>query len=272
VADWVSGFAQSGEERIYWESAGDGVPIVFCHGAGSCHLSFYKQVAGIASDRRRTITWDQRGYCNSTLTSGEMGISVSAEDLTNVLQAVGLSDKPLHLVGQAMGALVAAHWAIGHPERVLSLALWDGPFAVSEDRRFLTWGLPPNDAGVQATRLNRVVGHVRGVGADFRERDRAGTFLYQSLQVLGTDQPTYVDSFAAASAEPVPLELLGALEAPVLIGRGEFDHVADAVSYEQLVDLLPNARLVVLGGCGHSPYFEEPDRWNDAMLAHLATA
>ena len=272
MANWVSGYAQSGHERIYWESAGAGVPIVFCHGAGSCHLSFYKQVAEIASDWRRTITWDQRGYCNSTLTSGEAGISMSAGDLTSVLEAVGLSERPVHLVGQAMGALVAAHWAIAHPARVLSLALWDGPFTVSENRRYLTWGLPPDDAGVQATRLNRVVGHVRGVGADFRERDRAGTFLYQSLQVLGADQPTYVDSFTAASAEPVPLELLGALEASVLIGRGEFDHVADAASYEQLVDLLPNANLIVLGGCGHSPYFEDPGRWNDATLAHLATA
>jgi pimeloyl-ACP methyl ester carboxylesterase len=272
VAKWQAGYAESGGERIYWESAGDGIPIVICHGAGSGHLSFYQQVAGMASETIRVITWDQRGYCNSTLSSGQIGIGVSVEDLTSVVRATGLENSPLHLVGQAMGALVAASWAIAHPGLVQSLALWDGPFAAGEDCRHLHWKLNPNDKGVQATTVNRHIGQTRSVGVEFLKRDRAGTFLYQSLQELGPDRPSYAQAFAAAQAEPVPLAPLVALDVPILVGRGEFDHVADLADYETLSAIFPRAKLVVLPGCGHSPYFEQPEIWNEVTLRHVRAA
>lgn len=272
MTSWRVGYAQSGGEQIYWESAGAGTPIVICHGAGSGHLSFYQQVAGMASEALRIITWDQRGYCNSTLNSGRIGVGLSADDLTNVLEATDLKDRPIHLVGQAMGALVAASWAIANPGLVRSLAFWDGPFAVSDDHQHFVWGLEPDDKGVQATKADRKVGTIRSVGAPFLARDRAGTFLYQSLQELGTARPSYAQAFAAAKAEPAPLANLAALDVPILIGRGEFDHVADPASYEALAALLPRAELVVLPGCGHSPYFEEPALWNAATLRHVRRA
>jgi 3-oxoadipate enol-lactonase len=272
VARWQVGYAPSGGERIYWECAGDGIPIVICHGAGSGHLSFYQQVAGMASDTIRILTWDQRGYCNSTLNSGQIGIGISVEDLTCVVRATGLENSPLHLVGQAMGALVAASWAIANPGLVQSLALWDGPFAASEDRRQLLWKLNPDDKGVQATKVNRHVGQTRSVGTEFLERDRARTFLYQSLQELGPVRPSYAEAFAVAQAEPVPLAPLVALDVPILIGRGEFDHVADPADYDELRAVFPRAELVVIPGCGHSPYFEEPQTWNQVTLRHVRAA
>ena len=36
--------------------------------------------------------------------------------------------------------------------------------------------------------------------------------------------------------------------------------------------LLPGARVVEIPGSGHSPYFEEPEAWNAAVAAFLATA
>ena len=36
-----------------------------------------------------------------------------------------------------------------------------------------------------------------------------------------------------------------------------------------VVDVIPGARLVTVPGAGHSPYFEEPDAWNDALLGFL---
>jgi pimeloyl-ACP methyl ester carboxylesterase len=272
LTTWHTGYAQSGGERIYWEFAGDGVPIVICHGAGSAHLSFYKQVAGMASEATRIVTWDQRGYGNSTLNTGKIGIGISVGDLTSVIRATDLEDTPIHLVGQAMGALVAASWAIANPGLVRSLALWDGPFALSEDRGYFVWGLAPGDKGVQSTRVDRQVGQIRSVGATFREQDRAGTFLYQSLQELGTARPSYTEAFAAAQAEPVPIAPLAALDAPILIGRGEFDHVADPAAYEALAAVFPRARTVVLPGCGHSPYFEQPEMWNEATIRHVRAA
>jgi len=110
------------------------------------------------------------------------------------------------------------------------------------------------------------------VGAAFAERNPVGTFLYQTLQELGNARPDYAQVFAAAQAEPVALAGLAALPAPILLGRGEHDHVADSAAYADLAARLPNARLVTLPGCGHSPYFEAPDAWNAAMRHHIAQA
>jgi hypothetical protein len=50
MTNWRTGFAASCGERIYWECAGTGAPVVICHGAGSNHVSFYQQMTGLAGE------------------------------------------------------------------------------------------------------------------------------------------------------------------------------------------------------------------------------
>lgn len=272
MTDWQTGYAASGGERIYWESAGKGVPIVLCHGAGSNHVSLYQQVAALASDRHQVVVWDQRGYGNSTLQTGIFGIATATSDLTAVLQAAGLGDARVHVVGQALGGLVAAAWAVRNPERTVTLALCDGPLALIDEGRRLGWTLEPNDKGVQATLVDRQLGQTVAVGRPFEERDAVGTYLYQTLQELGNAKPTYSEIFAAAQAEPVSVADLVALDIPILLVRGEHDHVADEAAYHLVAERIPHAVFVTIPGSGHSPYFETPAEWNEIVLRHVATA
>ncbi|MDB5681381.1 MAG: alpha/beta hydrolase, partial [Sphingomonas bacterium] len=98
------------------------------------------------------------------------------------------------------------------------------------------------------------------------------TYLYQTLQELGSARPGYGEIFALIDADPMPMALLAELGAPILIGRGEHDHVADPQAYEEIAARLPNASTIVLAGAGHSPYFEVPEQWNAAMLDHVRAA
>jgi pimeloyl-ACP methyl ester carboxylesterase len=269
VTDWRTGYAANQGERIYWECAGEGIPIVLCHGAGSNHISLYQQMAGMASDRHQVVVWDQRGYGNSTLTTGIFGIGTAGTDLTTVLEAVGLADARIHLVGQALGGMVAAAWAVANPGRSITLALCDGPLALTDEGRRVGWSLEPRDEGVEATLVDREVGRTPAVGLAFQEADRVGTYLYQTLQELGNVKPTYADVFAAAQAEPVPVAGLIALDIPILLMRGEHDHVADDAAYRSLAARLPRATMVTIPGGGHSPYFETPEEWNGIILRHV---
>lgn len=62
----------------------------------------------------------------------------------------------------------------------------------------------------------------------------------------------WVDDLALSGAE------LAAISAPVLLVRGRDDRVVPwRVSSAQLVDLLPDARLHVLSGCGHWTMIEK---------------
>jgi pimeloyl-ACP methyl ester carboxylesterase len=65
---------------------------------------------------------------------------------------------------------------------------------------------------------------------------------------------------------------LGAgLALPVLLIQGAEDRVnLLATNAALLVEALPNARIVVLDGCGHLPEVEEPERVNDLVRRFLA--
>jgi pimeloyl-ACP methyl ester carboxylesterase len=265
---WRTGFVDSAGESIYWECAGAGDPLVICHGAGSSHVSFYQQLPQLASDELQVLLWDQRGYGNSTRRGPGSGIADSVADLSAVLAGAGLGSERIHLVGQAMGGLVAAAWAIANPGRVRTLALWDGPFAADADGRELSWQLRPDDQGVASTLIDRRVSGTRAVGAAFRQRDPVGAYLYQTIQLLGLDRPPYTEVFETARSAPVSIAALAALDVPILFGWGEHDHVVDAEALRRLADLIPGATTVTIRDSGHSPYFERPVEWNQAVQAH----
>jgi pimeloyl-ACP methyl ester carboxylesterase len=218
------------------------------------------------------MLWDRRGCGNSTRRSGGVDIASAVADLDAVLEAAGLGAAAVHLVGQAMGGMVSAAWALAHQARVVTLALWDGPFGLLEDRRSMVWKLEPDDTGVAATLEDRQISRTPAVARGFQDSDPVGTYLYQTIQELGTARPSYHENFAAAKAAGVPVDGLARLGVPVLLGRGEFDHVVGDQALAEIASLIPRATTVTLAGGGHSPYFEIPGAWNAAMRAHLNRA
>jgi pimeloyl-ACP methyl ester carboxylesterase len=72
-----------------------------------------------AAAGHQVIVWDQRGYRNSTLVTGEVGVAAAGRDLSVVLEANGLDSIPVHLVGQALDALVVAAWTVANPQHLL---------------------------------------------------------------------------------------------------------------------------------------------------------
>jgi proline iminopeptidase len=63
---------------------------------------------------------------------------------------------------------------------------------------------------------------------------------------------------------------LSTLEVPVLLLFGRHDPQTPLQIAEQLRDLLPDARLVVLENSGHSPFVEEADAFAHAVSEFLA--
>ena len=75
----LSGTNDIGGEEIYWElvrdaeaGAADQRPVVvLSHGAGGSHAAWYQQVPEIGQ-QYRVLTWDSRGFGNSTNRTGQM--------------------------------------------------------------------------------------------------------------------------------------------------------------------------------------------------------
>ena len=105
--------------RLFYDSVGQGTPLVFAHEFGGNHWSWEPQVSYFAR-RHQCITYAARGYTPSDIPDSVEQYSQerAADDIIDVMSAAGI--EKAHIVGLSMGAFACVHAALRHPERVLS--------------------------------------------------------------------------------------------------------------------------------------------------------
>jgi pimeloyl-ACP methyl ester carboxylesterase len=108
--------------NLFYETHGQGPPIVFLHETARSCRSFDLQVAAL-SDRYQCIVYNARGYPPSDVPASAESYSqdIGAADLGAVLDA--LQCKDAHVVGVSMGSAVALQFAVRNATRVRSLVL-----------------------------------------------------------------------------------------------------------------------------------------------------
>lgn len=251
-------------ETIAWESYGDGECVVLTHGLGGSHASFFQQVPVLAP-RFRVVTWDQRGFGRSTSASGRLGTEVASHDLEALLDHLDIEQA--HLVGQSMGGFTTLAFALRRPERVRSIVLADTPGGIATPRvaeQFRAYVATMAQAPpVERWPLDR---HP-AIGAALGARDPARAFLYDQIASLSPPPPPAIALELLRTAHAP--EAIAAIRAPVLFVVGEHDPIFPPDVIRDAAACVPGARTIVLPGAGHSPYFETPEAWNDAVLAFL---
>ena len=119
-----------GIQFFYRDSGGDGIPFIFQHGLGGDvgqPFGLFKAPAGI-----RLLAFDCRahGQTQPVGDPNKIHISQFSEDLKSLLDALEIERAIIG--GISMGASLALHFALHHPQRVLGLVLsrpawFDGP-------------------------------------------------------------------------------------------------------------------------------------------------
>jgi 3-oxoadipate enol-lactonase len=268
---WQTGSVISSGEGIYWELSGEhGEVVVLTHGAGGSHAVWFQQVPELVAAGYRVLTWDSRGFGNSTFRSGSLGAVEAAADLGVVLDnldSLGLlnADDPVHLVGQSMGGWYVTEFAIANPDRIRSLALCD------------TIGSVYTDELRQVLADFRARGGLGGGGAPrggtllaASEADETTAFLYQQLGTFHSP-PLEEVGRVLAGAEHAPSEV-SALGVPVLVLAGDRDPIFPPGPLKNMASLISGSTWVEIADAGHSPYFEQPAAFNAALLTFLGSA
>ncbi|MFC7103255.1 alpha/beta fold hydrolase [Nonomuraea rubra] len=85
----------------YADSGGDGVPVVFSHGAGADHVMFEAQWEHLRGLGCRVVAWDLRGHGLSRPAGVPFTAEQAMADLYALIGHLGL-DRPV-LVGQSLG-------------------------------------------------------------------------------------------------------------------------------------------------------------------------
>ena len=253
-----------GESISYERFAVGGPTILLGHGLGGNHASWYQQVGPLTAAGFDVVTWDQRGFGGSTRRTGSIGPVVAVEDLRALLDH--LEVERCHLVGQSMGGWTAMGFALAHPDRLASLTLTDTLAGVMTDG--VGASLRSGDAPARAEVADGAVAQHPALGERFCRDHPDRALLYQQLASFG-DKPDDADIINILMTTWFDLDAVAAISLPVLAIVGSDDQLCPRSAMAAVVEAIPGARLVVVDGAGHSPYFEAPDEWNRALLVFL---
>lgn len=105
--------------RLYAKSWGDGPPVVLIHGWPLSGDSWDPVSNALADAGFRAISYDRRGFGRSDQPSGGYDYDTFADDLADVMAAMGVSDNAA-LVGFSMGGGEIARYMSRHGGRGVS--------------------------------------------------------------------------------------------------------------------------------------------------------
>ena len=250
-------FASINGIRLYFESHGDGEVIVFLHGRGGNHLSWWQQVPFFRNSYR-CILIDHREFGLSIDTPDGPGRAAHVEDLKQLLDHLGI--ERAYLVGQSMGGSTALGMAVCYPERVLGLVLADTSGSIRgadilSDFRARVEDLPQDAA-------------VRAISESFKKRDPERAFLYAEIGRLAPPVRETLEEYLLSEGGPEPRALAG-FNVPTLIIVGSDDIVVTPNVARMVNGYIKGSRLATVEGAGHSVYFEKPDEFNRLVADFL---
>lgn len=245
--------ASLGNFKLFYEVHGDGPAVVFAHGAGGTHMSWWQQVP-VLSQQYRCITIDHRTFGYSKDVSGGPGRRSFVPDLEGLLDRLKIDR--VSLVGQSMGGTTVLGFASRHPERVSALIMSD------------TTGGYTNP---EIDRLRKTLPSTRSAFApDFAKREPAMAFLYREITALTMDAEPAPAVGAAPAAAPTDIGPILARKVPTLFIVGEQDVLIPPPIIEAMHREMPGSQLVKVAGAGHSVYYEKPADYNRIVMEFLA--
>jgi pimeloyl-ACP methyl ester carboxylesterase len=252
-------FVQRPYTTLYYESHGEGAPIVFAHGAGGNTLIWWQQVPYFARTRR-VLTFDHRGFGRSLCAPGHFHAREFAADLFAILDHAGIERAAL--VCQSMGGWTGLRAALTRPERIACLVLSGTPAGIFTPKvveAFQRIGRIAAGEGLRAA---------PALAPDFPSREPERTHLYD--QIAGLNPGLAPEALAALGAARVDPTELGGYSVPTLMIAGAHDQLFAPEALKDAAAQIPGCRVVDFAGAGHSPYFEDAPRFNRIVAEFVA--
>jgi len=250
--------------RLAYVEQGDtnGVPVILLHGYTDSWRS-YERVLPHLPHSLRVFAVTQRGHGDSSKPVGDYESRVFARDLAGFMDTLGIERAVI--VGHSMGSTVAQRFAVEYPRRVRALVL-EGAFmprpANAEVRKFFeevaTLRDPIDPGFARAFQQSTLA---QPVPPEFLD-----TVVGESLKVPAhvwhaALRPYLTTDFAADLANVTVPTLLVWGDRDTFTGRSEQDALGSAMA---------TSRLVVYAGAGHSPHWEEPQRFAGQVASFVA--
>lgn len=269
------GKENSGDIQLHYEDHGSGDPVVLIHGYPLSGASWEKQVPVLLEAGQRVITYDRRGFGESSQPTTGYNYDTFAEDLHKLVTHLKLRN--FALVGFSMGGGEVARYIGKH-----------GPKGVS--KAVIIGGVPPyllktsdNPDGVDGSVFE---GIQKAVAADryafftefFKNFFNTDVFLGKRIseQAVQASWNVAASASAIASLACVPTwhedfrNDLTRIDVPTLVIHGDADRIVPIkASGEKTAKLVKGARLVAIKDGPHAVSWTHADEVNTELVNFL---
>jgi L-proline amide hydrolase len=290
----VKGTVPFGGHRTWYRVTGDLTagrpPLVVVHGGpGSTH-DYLVRLAELAAHGWPVVHYDQLGNGGSTHLPDRGAdfwtVDLYLDELDNLLAALGIADDYV-LFGQSWGGMLVAKHASRRPAGLRGLVIANAPASYPlwlSEMKVLRDQLP---AGVNDVLLR----HEASGTTESEEYTTALRPFYEKHVCRVLPWPRdYMASFYEIYNDPTvyytmngPSEfhVIGTLRdwgvvdccadiaVPTLLISGRHDE-ATPVTVRPYQELIPDVRWEILEESSHLPHLEEPERFDEIILAYLA--
>jgi pimeloyl-ACP methyl ester carboxylesterase len=251
---------------LFYESFGDGEPIIFIHGNYNDHRIWEEQLDAFSAGNY-VIGYDLRGYGHSDTPRTSFSNVV---DLKLLIDALGLSK--VTLVGSSMGGSVAIDFALAYPEHVHRLILAAPSVSGRKYPVSMLW------QGIKQHFQVRLRGYEKAIESFITNPFWQYFFPASKKEkawiktVANVRDPANFCRFSpnlSTVPKPYAIGRLEELRQPVLIVIGELDHPFNKETAEILHRGIKNSTKLVMQDCGHLPFIEHPEMFRSNVAKFL---
>jgi len=248
--------------------------VLFIHGITESHRYFSRRVAPLAKSFHLLLP-DLPGFGRSPKPVTPYRVDFFVDAVRSLLVRLELADRPLHLVGHSLGAIIAVEYAGRFPERIDRLVLlnlprysdpdtahrsfWAGSAAYRKLIQEQSWL-----ASLKGARRTGIAGAVRNIwGMPLEVIADCRLFTFQSL--TSTLENCLLNYCVDEALAKLPAR-------PTLLLHGERDQVAPIESVAELPRRHAHMRLRSFRSAGHHVLHTHPRDCLSLIRSHLAAA
>jgi len=260
---------------LHYIERGQGTPVVLVHGTLGDYRTWDGQLEAF-SKGYRLISYSRRyHYPNEWIEDAtDFSVTIHARDLAAFIKALKLP--PVYLIGHSYGAFIAFLVARDHPELIRSLTLGEPPImpllkTTPEGDAVLgaviTGSIATSEAfkqGNDEEAVRRFVNGVLGEGSYEKLPPSVQKRLMDNaLELKG--ETSSQDLFPPTTCEDVQK-----VKAPTLLLDGELSPKMFHLINDMLEHCLPSAERAMIPAASHGLEFENPQAFNETVLAFIA--
>ncbi len=264
-----SGFANIDNAKIYYETAGKGLPLVMIHAGVADSRQWNNEFTDFAQSYQ-VIRYDMRGYGKSKPVDGEFS---HMSDLVSLLDALEIHE-PIIVMGCSMGGGLAMDFALTHPSRAKALIMVDaGPSGLELDVPAPS-KFADAEKAFEAGDFDLVAEIETQIWFDGMDRtpeqvNPAMRKLLFEMDRLALDHEARQLGKRTPNTETPAFDRLGDLNTPVLVIVGAHDTPYMLAAADYMTEKIPSARKVIIEDAAHLPNMDQPHEFQGVVKDFL---